>query len=344
MINMVKELSALHGVSGNESAVRRYLIEKLNQSPVEKTLTTDRLGNLIVYLKGRQSGKNRVMFAAHMDEVGGMVSGITEDGYLRFVTVGGVNPAVLFARRVWINGHIGVIGGKAVHQCSSEEKEKLPEISQMVIDIGADTAEQARTIAAVGDEIVFCGDYTPLGSNRFKSKALDDRAGCAMLLSLAMKQPEYDIVIAFTVQEEVGLRGATTAAFAVQPDIAVVVDATTAADTAGVPTAKQVCRVGNGAVVSFMDRATLYDKPLFDFILTSAKEQGILAQPKTMASGGNDAGAIQTTGAGVRVAAISLPCRYLHSPSCVLSETDINETTALLQYLMNVLPMWDGDL
>ncbi len=342
MRNTVEELCAIPGISGRESAVCAYLKEQLSGAPAVREMRVDRLGNLIVELRGKQRAPHRVMLAAHMDEVGGIVTGITDDGYLRFATVGGIAPEVLFARRVSVNGHVGVIGGKATHQCKGEEKTKVPATETMRIDIGAASREEAETVVRIGDAVTFMADSVSLAGERFLAKALDDRAGCAMLLKLAQTQPEYDVTLAFTVQEEVGSRGALCAAFAVQPEIGVAVDATTAADIMDAPAEKRVCRVGGGPVVSFMDRLTVYDKALFDEIFRLAAENGIAAQPKTFISGGNDSRSLQAAGEGARVAAVSLPCRYIHSPLCGLDEEDLRQTYRLLEVMMNTLPAWDG--
>lgn len=340
----LRTITDLTGTSGNEEPICAYIREQLKNAPAVSSIGVDRVGNCIVHLTGKQRAPHTVVLAAHMDEVGGIVTGITDDGYLRFDTVGGIVPAVLYARRALVNGHIGVIGGKPIHVSKDKERETVPSIGDMRIDIGADTREEAEAIVCLGDEITFVSDYTDLSDRLFKAKALDDRAGCAMLLELAKTQPEYDVTIAFTVQEEVGLRGATVAGNVLQPEYTVVVDATTAADTAGVPGDKQVCKVGAGPVVSFMDRRTFYDQKLYTHIRALAEQHDIPAQTKTMVAGGNDAGAFQTAGAGSRVAAVSLPCRYIHSPSCVLAHEDVENTLKLLDLLMNTLPTWDGTL
>ncbi len=341
MLNTIKDLCALPGISGREHAVRDYIIQHLQDAPAVSAIRVDRLGNCIVSLKGRKAAPKTVLFAAHMDEVGGIVTGITEDGYLRFDTVGGMTSDVLFSRVVWVNGHAGVIGGKAVHQCKGEEKTKIPAIRSMLIDIGAASKEEAYAIAREGDAVTFSPASFPLAEHKLCAKALDDRAGCALLLQLAHTEPEYDVTLVFTVQEEIGLRGAMTAAFALQPEIAVVVDSTTAADSAGVPPDKQVCRMGNGPVVSFMDRQTLYDPALYAYIRELADQNHIPTQTKTMVAGGNDAGAFQRAGEGAYTAAVSLPCRYIHSPSSVLKEQDITDTYRLLELLLNTLPAWE---
>ncbi len=341
MRNRILELCSLSGVSGNEQSIRDYIVKQLQNAPAVTNIHIDNMGNCIVTLKGERRAPKRVLFAAHMDEVGGIVTGITDDGYLRFDTVGGIEPEVLFDRTVQINGHCGVIGGKAVHQCTADEKNKIPTVHDMLIDVGADSKEEAGTVAKEGDAITFAPTNFCLSKDMFACKALDDRAGCALLLSLAQTTPKYDVTIAFTVQEEIGLRGAQTVASVVSPDLAVIVDATTAADSVDTPSDKQISIIGGGPVVSFMDRATLYDKALYSYIRTTAEQYGISTQTKTMVAGGNDAGAIQRTGKGTQVAAVSLPCRYIHSPSCVLKEQDITDTYRLLEILLNTLPAWE---
>ena len=335
MMEYLKNLCALEGVSGRENAVRDYICQTLaiHSAVVEMTVNCDALGNVIVRLKGEKRAARNVLFAAHMDEVGFIITGITDEGYLRFTTVGGVNVRVVYGRRVRVNGHIGIIGGKAIHLCKGDEKKTAPAMDKLLIDIGADSREDALNRVQPGDVAVFDSEYVELESGLFKARALDDRVGCALMLKLTESTPKYDITLAFTVQEEIGLRGAKTAAYEIQPDIAVVIDATTAADTVGVVEEKQVCCVRGGPVVSFMDGRTLYDKPLYDSIRALADSLGIKSQTKSMVAGGNDAGSIQLAGIGARVAAVSLPCRYIHSPSCVLSEQDVNDTFTLLSAL-----------
>lgn len=339
MMTHVKKLCTLEGVSGREDAVRQYILKALDNSPAAPVVHVDPLGNILVQMKGKKRAAKKVLFAAHMDEVGLIVTGITKEGYLRFSTVGGIDTRVLFGKRVKINGRTGIIGGKAIHLCSNDEKKTAVDIEKLLIDIGAQSEEEAEKIAHPGDVAVFDSEFLKLEGGLVKARALDDRAGCALLLELASHVPEIDILLAFTVQEEIGLRGARTAAFQLRPDIAVILDATTAADTAGVPEAKQVCRVGGGPVVSFMDKQTLYDEALYRKILSLAEEHHIPAQSKTMVAGGNDAGAIQRAAGGARVAAVSLPCRYIHSPACVLAKRDMEAALALIRLLAQQLPV-----
>ncbi len=332
MLNTFCELCNHRGVSGDEQPVRDYIIKRLQECTSVDSIKTDPLGNVHVHVKGRRMHDKTVMIAAHMDEVGFMVTGYTADGYLRFTTVGGISKSVILGRTVRFQNEIGVIGCKAIHMCSGDEKTSLPN-GDLFIDIGVDSEEEAKRRIKIGDTAVFDTAFTPMG-DLIKGRAIDDRAGCAILLELAKAELPYDLWLVFTVQEEIGLRGAKTAAFQIDPDVAIVIDATTAADTVGVAKDKQVCCVNGGAVVSFMDGRTLYDKPLFDRIMQTAEATHIAAQPKTMVAGGNDAGAIQTAGRGTKVAAISLPCRYIHSPSCVLSMKDMEAVKQLITALL----------
>lgn len=336
MIQTVTELCTLSGISGREHGVRDYILQKLAESPVSKTITVDPLGNVIVTLKGEKTAPKKVAFAAHMDEVGLMITGVTAEGFLRFEPLG-ISHTVLFGKRVLVGDRVGVIGGKAVHQCSAEEKKTCPKADALYIDIGVDSREEALAVAKPGQSAVFVGDPVALG-HKLKAKALDDRAGCALLLELAKEPPLYDITLLFTVQEEVGCRGAKTAGYAVQPDYAVVVDVTTAADVAGVPADQEVSRQGRGGAVSFMDCATVYDKPLFDWVCRRATEEQIPLQCKEKVAGGNDAGTLQSAGVGTRVTALSLPGRYIHSPSSVVDPADMTALLRLLRLVARELP------
>lgn len=337
MMQCLKELCSLEGVSGHEHPVRAYILQKLEESPVPKTVTVDALGNVIVALAGQKRAAKKVAFAAHMDEVGFMITGATSEGFLRFTTVGALSDTVVFGKRVLVGGRVGVIGGKAVHHCSVEEKTTAPKAETLYIDVGVDTKEEALAVARPGDAAVFLSEPLAMGS-AVKARAIDDRSGCALLLELAKEQPLYDMTLVFTVQEEVGLRGAKTAAFSVAPDLAVIIDATTACDCAGVPEEKEVCRQRKGGVVSFMDRATVYDADLFRWITETCAKEGIPLQCKQAATGGNDAGAFQSAGSGVRVAAVSLPARYIHSPSSVVTEEDMQAMVAFLKVAAARLP------
>ncbi len=324
---MLKELCMLNGTSGREHAVRDYIISKI---PSDCKYTVDRLGNIICEKKGKKRAKNKVMLSAHMDEVGFIITYITEDGMLKFNTVGGIDERVVFGRSVTLqSGAHGVIGSKAFHQLTADEREKVPKIEDLYIDIGAYTKKEAQTVANFGDSAYFDSDYIEFGDGFVKAKALDDRAGCMMLLELLNSKVEYDLTVAFVVQEEVGTRGSGVAAFNIKPDYAIVLESTTASDIPNTPDNKKVCKLGEGAVVSYMDRGTVYDMELYKKAFEVAKKNGIKCQTKTVVAGGNDAAAIHKSGAGVRTLAISVPTRYIHSPSSVAKLEDIDSVKRL---------------
>lgn len=332
---LVKELSAINGTSGDEKKVREKIISLL---PSDVEYTTDNLGNLIVRKKGEKTPPKKLMLAAHMDEVGFIVTHIDEDGSLCFAPVGGVLPAVVFGRQlVFQNGAYGAVAGKPLHLLSGDESENQPKISDLRIDIGAEDREQAEKIVSVGDYAYFTGEQFDFGSGMMCGKALDDRAGCAIMLDLLNKPLPYDITCVFTVQEEIGTRGAAAAAYSVNPDLAIVLEATTACDISGVDGEKKVCSLGKGAVVSYMDRTTMYDRELYSLAFDTAKKLDIKCQTKTVVAGGNDSGSIHKAAGGVRTVAISVPCRYLHSPCCVIKETDLYETARLTEAIIKAI-------
>lgn len=318
----VEALSLVNGTSGAEKEVRDLIISML---PDGTDYTVDALGNLIVNVRGRNRAAKKVMLAAHMDEVGFIVNSLTDEGLVKFTCVGGISPAVMCGKRVvFENGVRGAIGVTPVHLLDGGKKREFPAAEDSYIDIGAADKASASALVRPGDTAVFESDFRVLGGHRIKGKALDDRAGCAVLLELICGENEYDFTCVFTVQEEVGSRGASAAAERVKPDAAIVIETTTAADLQGTDETKQVCVLGKGPAISFMDRGTVYHTDLFREALALAEKQGIPAQPKTLVAGGNDAAAIHKALCGVRTLTVSMPCRYLHSPSCVLDARDID--------------------
>lgn len=334
MLDKLKELCLINGASGDESRVREYILNRI--TPDEYSV--DALGNLIVFKKGRKTPNKKIMFAAHMDEVGFMITDITADGFLRFGAVGGVDPRVVVGRAVRLeNGAAGVVGTKAVHQQSPNERSKAPDFSELYIDIGARTKDEAAQLADRGMYAYFDSDFFTFGDGFVKGKAIDDRAGCMIMMDMINGEPEYDAWYVFTVQEEIGTRGAKTAAFSVSPDIAVVLETTTACDIADVSGDRRVCELGRGCVVSYMDRGTIYDRALYRLAFSKAEENGIPVQTKTLIAGGNDSGAIHVSSGGIRTCALSVPTRYLHSPSCTAKLSDIKATAALARVMLSAI-------
>ncbi len=331
MIERLREICTINGSSGDESKIREYIMNNIH--PTE--MRVDNIGNLIVFKKGKKTPNNKIMFAAHMDEVGFMITDIDGTGFLKFGALGGVNSEVVIGRRVKLeNGLFGVVGTKALHQQSAEERKRFPDISDLYIDIGASSSEEAETLASRGSYAYFDCDFFQFGDGFVKGKALDDRAGCVVMMDMINSETEYDAWYVFTVQEEVGTRGAKAAVASVNPDIAFVLETTTACDIAGVSGAKKVCELGKGAVVSYMDRSTIYDRHLYKLAFETAEKNGIAVQTKTVIAGGNDSGAIHVGSGGVRTCAISVPCRYLHSPSCVFKMSDFEAVKALAEKML----------
>ena len=328
MIKLLKQLCMLDGTSGDEGAVRDFVVSQIKDYCEYKI---DNLGNIIAFKKGKNTPCKKVLIDAHLDEVGLIITHIEDSGFLRFSTVGGIDTAALMFRRVLINGNtLGVIGSKPVHLCDGDERKKLPSADSLYIDLGVSTKEEAEKLLSVGDCAVMCSDYTVVG-DKVLSKALDDRVGCAVLIDLLKQDAEYDFYASFSVQEEVGLRGAKVAAFTVEPDAAIVIDGTTAADIAGVADSKKVCRQGEGAVISFMDGATSYDREYYNAALSS----GIKAQSKCAVAGGNNAGAIHLCRGGVRTVALSVPCRYIHTAGSTCDMRDVVAVRDLTEYMIN---------
>lgn len=324
---MLKTLCLLNGTSGNENAVREYIKSQIKCDCIE-----DNLGSLIVRV-GNSDNTKRISINAHMDEVGFIVTGITEDGYLRFDSVGGIDSRVCIDRVITTEkGVKGVIGDKAYHLLTSDEKTKCPSFDGLLIDIGATSKSDAESAVSLGDLVYFDSDYIEFGEDYIKAKALDDRIGCMLMIEMINQGIEG--TYCFNVQEEVGLRGAKCTAERTNPDIAIVLESTTAADLDGVSGADRVCVLGNGPVVSFMDGRTIYDKDLYNLAMSTAKDIGIPVQTKTAIAGGNDAGAIQTASCGTRVLAISLPTRYIHSGASVVKKSDIDSTRKLIKELI----------
>lgn len=333
----IKKLCDLPGIPGRETTVAEEILSQAKTLGADAYI--DPLGNVIAFKKGKKTPKNKIMLSAHTDEVGFIVTSITDEGYLRFSTAGGINAKVILGRRVKVGnkGIPGVIGIKAIHQQTADERSKVAELDSLLIDIGAKDKKDAEKHAAIGDSVVYEPDYIELGDSSILSKAIDDRAGCAILLEIMKQDLEYDTWFGFSVQEEVGLRGAKVAAHTIAPDVAIVVEATASGDVAGVKDEKRVTIVGGGAVVGFMDRSTIYDRGLYKLAFELAKDKGIKAQTKTMIAGGNDAGAIHASGKGVRTIAVSIPSKYIHSATSMVDRNDVVSTYEMALALTNAV-------
>ncbi len=328
MLDLLEKLCQIDATSGDEKPVRDYIISEIKDFCEYKI---DNLGNLICFKKGKNKPLKKVMIDAHMDEVGLIITSVDSNGFLNFKTVGGIDTSALMFRPVKINGSIdGIIGGKPIHLIKADARKKLPESDSLYIDIGAVSKEDALSKINLGDRAVITSEFIA-NDNFVKAKAIDDRIGCAVLIDLLKNESEYDFFACFSVQEEIGTRGAKTATYAINPDSALILEATTAADIADIPKDKNVCELGKGTAASFMDKGTVYDKAYYN----AALQSGITCQVKRTVAGGNNSAGVHLSREGVRTLAISLPCRYIHSSSSVANINDIESMKNLTRYMLN---------
>jgi endoglucanase len=345
MLDLLKELCSVKAASGDEDRLAQLIMNKIEaQSNPGTVVRKDASGNVLVFRKGRSTPAQTVMFAAHMDEVGFIVTGITKEGFLRFDAVGGINADAVFGRKVVFNNEVsGVIAGKPVHLLTGEEKDKQPKIEDLYIDIGAVDKFQAETYVSPGDYCYFDSEFCEIENYKnleshderlLRGKAIDNRVGCAVMLDMMRQELNYDCVFAFTVQEEIGCRGAGVAAFNLEPDICVILEATTACDIAGVSPENQICKLGDGPVISYMDKGTAYDRGLYKIAVETAKENNLRSQIKGRIVGGNDASVVHKTAGGIRTIAVCAPCRYIHTAYSLVNSRDVAEMRKLAEKLL----------
>ena len=334
MLELLKQLCLLNGVSGDEGEVRAFL--RAQAEPYADSIRTDALGNLIVFKRGAKATGNRLLLAAHMDEVGLIITHVTDEGFLKFGFVGGVDRRIAIGKPVVLGPDRvpGIISLKAIHLADKAELKKVPKTDSLYIDIGAGSREEALKKVPLGTYGSFVSQPEEFGDGFFKARAIDDRIGCTIMLELLKEELPLDVTFAFTAQEEVGTRGAFGAAFSVTPQVALVLETTTAADLPGVDSHRRVCAPGKGPVISYMDGSTIYDRGLFEDLRRLAEDNGIPWQTKEYIAGGNDARTIQRTKQGVRVAAMSAATRYLHAPSSVASVADFKNMLELTRLFL----------
>ncbi len=333
-ISLLKQLCTLNGPSGAESPVRDFILSQIEK---ECDASVDRMGNIIAFKKGIKRPYHKVLLDAHMDEVGVIITDVTETGLLRFAVVGGIEISALLCKRVAFDQVVGVIGSKPIHLSSAAERKVNPTLDQLTIDIGAANKQEALEQIEIGQVGTFVPFYKESGKTTLFAKALDNRVGCAVLIRLLQQPAEYDFYATFTVGEELGLRGAKTAAYTVSPDVAVVLESTTAADLHGVRAEETVCHLGQGVTVPFMDRTTLYPRTLLNKAFDLAKQHNIPIQTKKMVAGGNNAGAVSLTKSGIPTITLATPCRYIHADVALADMLDIKAKKDLALVLLNAL-------
>lgn len=329
-IDVLSKLCSLPGVPGYESAIRNYLKEQLR--PWADELETDAMGNLIARHKG---GEKKLMLSAHMDEIGFMVQHIDDEGFIRFVPLGGFDPKTLTAQRVIIHGQrevMGVMGSKPVHLMTPEEKNKAPQLRDYFIDTGL-PADQVKALVKIGDPITRERELIRMGPC-INAKSLDNRISVFVLLETFRKIREsackLDVYAVFTVQEEVGLRGARTVAHRIAPDFAINVDTTIAYDLPGAQAHEVVTKLGHGAAIKIMDHSVLCDYRMVRFLQDLATLHGVRWQSEILQAGGTDTAVIQLAGNGCIAGAVSIPTRHIHQVIEMVHEEDVRAAVDLL--------------
>ena len=334
MKELLKQLCELDGVPGYEDEVRAF-IEK-EAEPYATSMEVDPVGNLIVFKKGAKPRKRPLLIMAHMDEVGFLVKDITEDGMLKLAPAGGIDPRVLIGRRMRVgeNKIPGIISLKAIHLTTPEERKDAPGLNSLYIDIGCTSREQAEGLVMRGDPAMFDSKFLEFGVDCVKAKAIDDRVGCAVMLQLLRQELPYDTYFAFVVAEEIGSRGATVAAQRVAPGCVVAIEGTTAADMPDVAPHKQSTVQRQGAVVSLMDKGTVYNRPFREKVLAEADAQGVKWQYRKSANGGTDARVGTTCGSAAIAFGLAAPVRYIHCACNVAYLPDLEEVRKLAEIVI----------
>ncbi len=335
---LLKELTAARGVSGNENDIRA-LVKRLAEAS-GAAIRVDRIGNVIAQKDGGDKSAPHILLAAHMDEVGVIVTGVRDDGLLRYKPVGGIDSRVMVSKPVLVGDACvpGVIGAKAIHLQTEADRDRVLGHDALFIDIGAKSKAEAEKLCPPGTYAVFDSPLEGFGDGLYVGRALDDRVGCQTLICALKHGYAGKLTCAFTVQEEVGLRGATVVSHSIDNDLAIVLEGTASNDLGDVDTETQVANVGRGVVISHMDRASIAHPRLRDAITAVAKENGIPHQPKRATTGGNDAGALQHDAAARPTVVLSVPCRYIHSPASVAAECDIKAQADLVCAFLDALP------
>ena len=342
LVEALEKLSNANGVTGREGEVRDLMKEYLK--PYVDEVREDRLGNLIAFKKGNKDAPT-VMLAAHMDEVGLMIKNIKKKGFLQFAKVGGIDDRVLLAQKVIVHTDkgplTGVIGSKPPHIQTEEEQKKVIDADRLFIDVGAKDKNEAEKMGVqVGDVVSFDTKFVQIGENVVLGKALDDRVGCVMMVETLRRLQKVDcnVYAVGTIQEEVGLRGATIAAFQVAPDVCIVLESTVAGDMPGVEEGKAPAKMGEGPVVTVADAGLIAHPKVLRLLIDSAKENKIPYQLETGIRGSTDAARISLSREGVPSGVISVATRYIHSPAAILNLDDVEKTVKLAVAAIEKVP------
>ena len=340
--DLLRKLSNAHGVSGSEGSVLDIVKKELKKHVDE--MYSDPLGNLITVKKGNDF---RIMLAAHADEIGLAVKSIDDKGFIRFVALGGWYNPTLYNQRVILHGTRGpvpgVLGGKPPHKMDEEEKKKMPKLEDLFIDVGATSKEEAVSLGIeIGTPATIDRQVADLANGRMTGKAFDNRAGVAMLIkTLQEERSPYTVYGVFTVQEEVGLKGAKTSAFSISPDCAVATDVTFPGDHPGIDKNDVPIEMGKGPIITIMDasgRGLIANRSMVEWLKKTAADHDIPVQLEVGSGGTTDATAIHLEKGGIPSTTLSIPTRYIHSPVEVLDVKDIENGVRLLVEALKVKP------
>jgi endoglucanase len=342
LADILEKLSNACGVAGREDEVRGLMKDFL--SPHVDAIKEDKLGNVIGVKKGRKD-KPKVMLAAHMDEIGLLVKSITKEGFLQFTKIGGIDDRILLAQKVIVRSEkgplYGIIGSKPPHIQKEEERKKVISYDELFIDIGAESQEHVRRMGVkIGDPVEFDVKFAKIGKDVVIGKAFDDRVGCAVMIEVMrlLKETECTVYAVGTVQEEVGLRGATTAAFGIYPDVGIALDVTVAGDTPGIKEGEAPVKMRKGPSLTVADYGLITHPKVLRLLIDVAEENKIPYQLETGMLGSTDAARISLTREGVPSGVIAVPTRYIHSPASLLSLEDAEKAVKLTTAAIQKIP------
>jgi endoglucanase len=334
VVNALEQLSNACGVTGREDEVRELLITMLK--PFVDDVSVDKMGNVIAVKKGKKKSAPKVMLAAHMDEIGLIVKNITKNGFLQFAKLGGIDDRILVAQRVLVHTtkgkKPGIVGSKPPHIMKEEEKKKVIKADSLFIDVGAGSKEDARKMSLkVGDVVSFDTQFTKISNDLVVGKAFDDRVGCCLLIEVMKQLKDVDSTVyaVGTVQEEVGLRGACVSAFSIYPDVALAFDTTVAGGVPGVKEVEAPVKMREGPVIGVMDAGLITHPKVLSLLVDAAEKAKVSYQLETGLAGSTDAARIALTREGVPCGVLSIPTRYIHSPSSMLSLSDVKKAAKL---------------
>lgn len=343
-VALLKRICELPGAPGFEKEIRDFILQEI--SPLVDTVEVDNMGNIIAVKEGKRNPeKKRVMVAAHMDEIGFIVTHIDDGGFLRFHTLGGFDPKTLTAQRVIVHGKkklVGVMGSKPIHVMTQEERLKLPKTTDFFIDMGM-AKEEVEKYISIGDPITRERELIEMGEC-VNCKSIDNRVAVFILIETLrrLQNPAYDVYATFTVQEEVGLRGANVSAHLINPDFGIALDTTIAYDVPGALPHERITELGKGTAIKIMDGSAICDYRMVAFMKEIATGKGIKWQPEILTAGGTDTAGVQRMGKqGAIAGAISIPTRHLHQVIEMANKEDISASIDLLQVCLEEIDGFD---